>query len=197
MAVDPSAPIASAPPPVVEPVVPTTRSRSSAALNVLLGLALVVAVGGVAFAVGRVTAPAAAAGTGAGRGLANGNGNGQFLQGPNASGAPGRGGLGQAGGLSIQGTVEAVSATSLTLKTASGQTIEIALTPSTTYHERTAASATDVTTGSTVVVQLEGGRFPGGGGGGPTGSGAPTASGSTGGAGFGSASTVTVVPAGG
>ena len=182
----------------IAPVTVRRRSTTSMLVNVLLGVALVVAVGGVAFAAGRATAPAAATGR-------NGFGNGQFggngqAFGPGASGAPDRGGFGAfgAGGLSIQGTVTAVAAESITLQLASGQTLTIPLDTSTTYHSRTAATASDVTNGATVIVQLAGGgRGFGNGNGngngqpgqGPTGSGAP-------GRALGSASSVTIVPAG-
>jgi hypothetical protein len=168
--------------PAVGPVgAPTVRPRSSGSgmlVNVLLGIAVVVAVGGVAFAVGRATAPATVAAT-------NGRfGNGGFV-GPNASGAPGGGfvepgGFAGNGGASIEGTVTAISADSVTLQLASGQTVTIPIDAQTTYHQRTAATAADVTTGSTVIVQLQGGRGfftngnGNGGAGGPNPSGQPT-----------------------
>jgi len=181
----PVAPVA----PVVAPPVHSRRG-SGMLVNVVLGLALVVAVGGVAFAVGRATAPATAAATRTG--FVPGAG------GPNASGAPGgtfNGGLGgAAGGLSIQGTVTAVGADSITLLLASGQSITIPIDAQTTYHQREAATSVAVTNGSTVIVQLEGGRGAlgngdGGQGVGPNASGAP-------GRNPGRASTITVVPAG-
>jgi hypothetical protein len=177
-------------------------------VNALLGVALVVAVGGVAFAVGRATAPASTASTGAGRFGTDGQGFVPGGRGPNASGAPGGlGGFGGfAGGASIQGTVTAVSADSITLQLASGQTVTIPVDAATTWHERTAATAADVTTGSTVIVQVSGGRGAfgngngngdgngngngnGGQGNGPTGSGAPGRT-------LGPAAAVTLVPAG-
>jgi hypothetical protein len=201
------APYASPPPAPVASIVAPPKKRSAAAtfVNVLLGLAVVIAVGGVAFAAGRATAPAA---TTTGR-FGNGNGgfagNGGF--GPNASGAPGRGGFGGAfggagGGVSIQGTVTAVASDSITLQLASGQTITIPTSSSTTYHSQTPATAADVTAGKTVQVQLGGGRFRGGanganGGGGGT-DGSPTASGAPGGAfNLGAASSVTIIPTSG
>jgi hypothetical protein len=152
-------------------------------VNVVLGLALVVAIGGVAFAAGRVTAPATAAAA-ARQGFGAG--------GPTASGAPGGfgGGGAGAGGVALQGTVTAVTADSITLQLASGQSVTIPIDAQTTWHERTAATSADVTTGSSVIVQLQGGRGAGGqGNGGPAASGAP-------GRALGSASTVTLVPAG-
>ncbi|MEA2519611.1 MAG: hypothetical protein QOF49_1691 [Chloroflexota bacterium] len=178
----------------VQPAVVRGRRGSGGLINLVLGAAVVVAIGGVAFGVGRATAPAAAAGAGrAGFGAAGG--------GPTASGAPG--GFGGAGGgaASIQGTVTAVAADSITLQLPSGQSITIPTTASTTYHERTAATAADVTSGATVIVQVEGGRGgfgpggQGGQGGGPASSGAPAPSGGPA-RGFGNATAVTVVPAG-
>jgi hypothetical protein len=136
------------------------RSRSSRILNLALVAAVVVAIGGVSFAVGRGTAPASAP-TNFGAG-GPGLGNGGF---PNASGAPNPGGFGAggAGGLSIEGTVIAVDADSVTIETTTGQTIELSINAATEYHQQEAAAAADVTTGSTVIVQTDGfaGRVPG------------------------------------
>jgi hypothetical protein len=174
---------------------PVARGKGGGGMlvNVLLGIALVVAVGGVAFAAGRVTAPVT---TATGRtGLGGNAGNGGFFQGgPNASGAPG-GAFGTgAGGVSIQGTVTEVSADSITLQVAGGQTVTIPIDAQTTYSERTPSTAAAVTSGSTVVVQLQGGRgaFGNGNGNGGQGGGA-TASGAPGRA-LGPASSITVVP---
>ena len=160
-------------------------------VNVLLALAIVIAVGGVAFAAGRATAPVAAAATG--RTGFGGNGGGGFAGGPTASGAPGAGFGGAAGGVSVQGTVTAVSADSITIQTAGGQSVTIPIDAQTTYAQRTPSSASAVTSGTTVVVQLQGGRGgfggtgTGGQGAGPNASGAPGRS-------LGPASTITVVP---
>jgi hypothetical protein len=149
-AVDPVAP----PAPPVHPA-PRRRGRSAAVLNVALGLALVLATGGVAFAAGRMTAPAT--------GPANGRlpGGGQGFNGPGSSGAPGGfqgGGPGGAGadGATIEGTVESITATTLTIKTASGQTIQIALSDTTTYHAQSNATSDDVASGGKVLVRVSG-----------------------------------------
>lgn len=168
------------------PVPPVTRSpRGARLLNYALAGALVLAIAGVAFAVGRFTAPP----TASAGGFPNGGGgqffrNGQGGQGGANGGAEGRGGL-FAGGLTLEGTVESVTDTTLTLKTASGQTIQIALDGSTTYHAQTDATASDVTTGGKVLVRLNGRGGFGGANGGPTASGAPTSP---------TAGDVTVVP---
>jgi hypothetical protein len=174
-----------------QPVVPggtrvQVRRRSSSAmwLNVLLALAAIVAVGGIAFAVGRTTAPVAAA---AQRG--NGAfGNGAFPRGsfdPNASGAPGAGFQGgfRGGGFNLSGTVQSITSQTLTITTANGQTLEFTLGADTTYSTKVPATAADVKTGSKVEVQLQPGT-----GGRPTGSPAPSAGP------LGTANSVTVVP---
>lgn len=139
-------------------------SRAATWVNIALGVALVAAVGGVAFAAGRMTAPATAAAGGLGRngtGFRPGNGEfpGGYFQGGGGPGGQGgqggRGGLfGADGGLTIQGTVESSSADALTIKTADGQTIQVALNGTTTYHAQASASSTDVKTGGTVVVRV-------------------------------------------
>jgi hypothetical protein len=166
-------------------------------VNVLLGLALVVAVGGVAFAVGRGTAPATADLRTGFTGNGQGGPGGQFV-GPDASGAPGRGQLGGPGGLggapSIQGTVVAMDATSITIKTDAGTIVTLALNGDTTYHTRASASPSSMTPGSTVIVQLDGRAF-GNGQGRPTASDKPAASGAPS-TRLGTAGSVTLVPAG-
>jgi hypothetical protein len=166
----------------VTAVTPKAKGRGTSWINVALGLALAVAIGGVAFAAGRMTAPATAAanGGGAGNGRFGGNfaGGGYFPGGGN--GGTGRlGGLG-GGGASVQGTVTAVSPTSITLTTTGGQTVTIALNGTTTYHQESSATAGDVKSGGTVIVRLGFGARDGG----PTASGAPNLA----------ATDVTVVP---
>ena len=170
-------------PAAVAPTPVARRSRSARLLNVALAGAVALAIAGVAFAAGRLTAPPSVT---AGN---FGNGGGQFLPGGNGqngqNGRPnGAGGLFN-GGLTLEGTVESVTDTTLTLKTASGQTIQIALDGSTTYHAQTDATASDVTTGGKVLVRLNGRGGLGGANGGPTPSGAPTSP---------TAGDVTVVP---
>jgi hypothetical protein len=165
-------------------------------VNALLGVALVVAIGGVAFAAGRATAPAAAASgrTGTASGGQGGQGGGGFFA-PGASGAPGRGGFGGGGfggAVSVQGTVQAIDGSSITIKIAAGTTVTLGLNSETSYHKQAPATVADVTTGSTVIVSLEGRGF-GNGQGRPGASGAPDASGAPT-TGFGTAGSVTVVP---
>lgn len=146
----PLSPSPSAPalPPVLN--IPPTKPRSSGkAVTYLLGLAILVAVAGIAFAGGRLTAPAASNRTGFGA-----NGGTTFTR-PGASGVPEAAGFG-AGGVTLRGTVSAVSATSLTIKTTSGQSVTVDLGSATTYHQSTGASSAVITTGASVEIGVNG-----------------------------------------
>jgi hypothetical protein len=163
----PAAPVAptwsgDAPLPAVEPVQPVVapakprKSSSGRWLNVLLGVAVAFAIGGVAFAIGRTTAPASAAtgNRGAFNGGFVGGGNGptgSFT--PGANGGAFFGGRG-AGGLSIAGTVKSVDGDKLTITTDNGQTLTLTTSDTTTYHTQAAASASDVTNGTKVSVKV-------------------------------------------
>jgi hypothetical protein len=183
----PTTPVTPSPISPTPGTLPAARKKSGGGwLNVVLVVAAAVAIGGVAFAVGRTTAPVSAT-TGNGRGTFNGAFPGGSFA-PRASGQPGlgRGGFGGAlggAGLTVSGTVVSVDGDTLTLKTASGQTIEVTTGPSTTYNTQSSASASDVQAGKTVQVQLD----LGGGVGRPNASGAPDGS-------TGTANSVTVVP---
>ncbi len=128
---------------------------------VLLFIAALVAVGGIFFAIGHLTAgsPAAAANT-------NGRGNGGFAR---ASLAPGQtfdpgqfgGGLGRNNGgvggfgSGVTGTVQSITGTTMTIKLANGTTTTIDLSGTTTYHNETAGSSSDVKVGGTITVQID------------------------------------------
>jgi hypothetical protein len=158
----PTAPVAPAAPVVVAP------SRGSGRwLNVLLGAAAILAVGGVAFAIGRSTAPAAAAGLGTFPGGPNGvilSPNGSFDPGAAPGGGAGGPGLFGSGGLTIEGTIASIDGDTVTITLESGETMEVTLDDDTTYHAATEASEDDVAIGDDVAVRLNGGRIgPGGG----------------------------------
>jgi len=192
-----------------QPMTPITiKPRSGPSiLSILLAIGFLVAVGGVAFAAGRLTAPTT---TGGGR-FANGQGGalagGQGGQGGAFGGGNGGagGGLAGAAGLTVRGTVTSVTATSITLTLASGQTVTIPTSTATTYHRQDSAAQTDVKAGSQVLVQLAAGQgfgrggFGGGGQGGggsaasPGASPGAAASPGTGASRFGAAQDVTVV----
>jgi hypothetical protein len=77
----------------------------------------------------------------------------------------------------------------VTIKTAGGADITISTSGATTYHQQAAATAGDVTTGSTVVVRVDGFRGRGGQGG-PGSSPAPSGAATSGA----TATDITVVP---
>jgi len=144
------------PDPRIEPVQAAVKAkRNSSMVNGLLALAVVVAVGGVAFAVGRMSAPTTPAG------FPNGGPNGgNFPGGPGASFVPGGGngpggGVFGAGGVTLEGTVESVSGDTLTIRTADGQTVDVKLPADTTFHTQGAASSSDVASGSNVLVRVD------------------------------------------
>ena len=175
------------PAPVVKPVKRQGRSGS-----VLLAVAGLVAVAGIAFAAGRLTAPAAAAGS------TGTNGGGRFGGFPGGSFAPGgfRGGgtgagnfAGGLGGIQLRGQVTAMSATSITIKLENGTDVTVPLDSGTTYHQATAGSASNVIVGSTVTVQPGTANFQPGASPNPQASGAP----GFGQVNFGPATDVTVV----
>jgi len=155
------------PPQALTPMKPKGGGMASW-INFALGLALAVAIGGVAFAAGRMTAPATAAANGGG---GAGGPNGRFFQngefpdgfGGNGGNRPGGAGgfRGAFGGASIQGTVTAVTPSSITIHTASGQDVTIALDTTTTYHQQSSATSSDVKTGGTVIVRIGFGGQPG------------------------------------
>ena len=180
-------------PPVMPTAAAAPKKRGRDPLTLVMVGAAFVALAGVGFAAGRVTAPAntAAAGGGRGNGGAfNFPGGGSFT--PGGSFAPGgNGGLGRvAGGVSIKGTITEVTADHISLKLANGTTVTIPVNSNTTYHQQTGATSSDVTSGTSVQVQLSAGLGGGGGGGQqPNASGAPSASGRA----IGPASDITIV----
>jgi hypothetical protein len=136
------------------PIRPATiRKPRSRSVPALLSVAAVVAVAGLCFAFGRVSAPAQSTTLGANG--ANG------LPAALGSGAPGDfggdRGAGPGGLSSVTGTVVSVSGSSITVQLADGQTVQVATDSATTYHSQTAATIGSVATGSTVQVQVSGG----------------------------------------
>lgn len=167
-------PVAGAPtPPAGSRVVPVqpvmvAAARKRGPLDYILAIALVVAVGGVAFAVGRTTAPARAS-------VPNGGGfvpTGSFNPG---AGGPGGGFGGFGGGLTIEGTVKSVEGSTLVIQTSNGQEVTVNLDAGTAYHEATSADANAVAAGDEVTVRAAGGEPLGpGGGANPGASGTPS-----------------------
>ncbi|HEX7490614.1 MAG TPA: hypothetical protein VF337_02795 [Candidatus Limnocylindrales bacterium] len=148
----------------VEPSVPMPKPQRDKAgppkqdktTMILLLLAAFVAVGGVGFAVGHMTG-----------GSATGNASATSARGgfgrAGASLAPGQtfdvGALAGRGGVSgltggVSGTVQSIDGTTMVIQLASGTSVTIDLTGSTTYHGTTAATSGDVKVGSSVTVQI-------------------------------------------
>jgi len=121
--------------------------------GLVLVLAAFVAIGGITFALGRATAPAAAGGAPGGNGQAGQAGQQGGISGgsfdPNASFDPTTMGRPGGGSATITGTVSGVSGSTLTIATAAGTTVEVD-TSGATWHKQAAATASDVTTGTTV-----------------------------------------------
>jgi hypothetical protein len=159
MTLDPQQTVAPARPVPVVAVAP--RAKSGGILNLLLIGAAILAVGGVAFAIGRSSAPASAfqqVGAVPGGGTVIGPG-GSFA--PGAGGPPG---FALGGSLSMDGTVSAIDADSLTLKLDNGDELTFKLDAATTFRESTEADPTDVAVGDEVTVNVAGdGRIQAGG----------------------------------
>lgn len=136
---------------------PAKQDRTTIAL---LLIAALVAVGGIGFALGHLTAPSATA-------AANPSGRGGFGRGAFPSLAPGQtfdtsqfgGGAGGRGlgGVTggVTGTVQSITPTSMTIQEANGTSVTIDLSGNTTYHAAAAASPTDVKVGTSVTVQID------------------------------------------
>jgi hypothetical protein len=138
-------------------------AKQDRATLMLLLVAAFVAVGGIGFAIGHVTAQGATANATSaapgGRGGFGGRGGnfpslaaGQTFN--TSQFGAGRGGLGGFTG-GVSGTVQSVTATSITIQEASGTSVTIDLSGNTTYHSEAAASAGAVQVGKSVTVQID------------------------------------------
>jgi hypothetical protein len=132
------------------PLVKPPARESGRATSILLGVAVLVAVGGLAFAGGRITAPASASGF---QGERAGFPAGSFD--PNQADGFGQGGLGGNRALTISGTVKSLDGSTLVLTVADGTEMTIDVSGS-TYHAESAATASDVTAGASVSVTVNG-----------------------------------------
>lgn len=143
------------PEPKAAPVRPKKQDRATIAL---LLIAAFVAVGGIGYAVGHLTAPSAAAANPSGRGGAGRNfpslAPGQTFNPGDFGGGFGGRGLGSIAG-GVSGTVQSISGTQITVQLANGTVETIDISGSTTYHSETSASSGDLTVGSSVTVQID------------------------------------------
>ena len=159
-----AAPERGAPAVSAAPGVPA-KKKSGGLVNAVLVVGALVAVGGVAFAVGRTTAPAQATGF---RGSATGQGvtqgGGQAMLGmPDGSFDPAQGGPGGMPGggdrsMTISGTVKSIDGTTMVITSSSGNETAVDVSGA-SYHSQAAASASDVQVGSEVSVATEGFGF--------------------------------------
>lgn len=151
------APVAPVPPVTPTPVV-KPKGKTGGLTNALLVVAVLVAVGGITFAIGRATAPASAASVvtgGSGRaGLGPG---GSFDPGTLPAGA-GPGGFGGGFGdrtMTVTGTVRSLDGSTLVITGADGTETTIDVSGS-TYHAQSPATSEDVTAGTDVSVSVTG-----------------------------------------
>lgn len=153
----PAAPVASAGP-------ATRNGGSSRILNVALGAAVLVGAVGIAFAAGRASAPTVTTSNTASVPVDGGTLPGASFdldgEGNGRPGAPGDGddGDGDRGfgrglrGIELTGTVTAVTTDSISIQTDAGPVITFSLDGTTTYHQESDATASDVRTGTRVQV---------------------------------------------
>jgi hypothetical protein len=149
------------PAPAKTPIKPKKQDRTTIAL---LFIAAFVAIGGIGFALGHLTAPAttAAANPTGGRGGFGGRALPSLAPGQTFDSAQFGGGNGGLGGRGlgsvtggVSGTVQSVSGTSITIQLANGTSETIDLAGTTTYHSAAAANSTDVKIGTSVTVQID------------------------------------------
>lgn len=185
------------------PVTATVTARKRNPLDVVLIGAAIVALAGVAFATGRLTAPTTPSAANAGLTAGDAAGRGAGRPGPGASFVPGQGGPGGvgaggglaggglAGGVTVSGSIVSVSATQITVQLANGTTVNIPIDTSTTYHTQASASSSDVKTGAKVEIQVSGAARAPGASGGPA---AAASGGTTRQLSLGTASSITIIP---
>jgi hypothetical protein len=146
--------------PAKAPIQPKKQDRTTIAL---LFIAAFVAVGGIGFALGHLTAPgASAAAVPSGGRVGFGGGGraipslapGQTFDISQFGGGAGGRGLGAVTG-GVSGTVQSVSGTSITVQLANGTSETIDLAGTTTYHSAAAANSTDIKVGTSVTVQID------------------------------------------
>ena len=140
--------------------VPVQRpAKQDRATMILLFIAALIAVGGIGFALGHLTAPStAAAANASGRGFGGfarpSLAPGQTFDSSAFGGGAGRGGLGAVTG-GVSGTVQSVTGSTITIQEANGTSVTIDLSGTTTYHGEAPASPSDVKVGSSVTVQID------------------------------------------
>jgi hypothetical protein len=152
----------------LEPVAGKVKGQAADRTTmILLFISSLIAAAGIGFAVGHFTAGTTTGTTGAvGAGGAGASGRGgalpgrslapgeTFVLGANGSFAPGGQSRTGVTGSTVSGTVQSISATSMTVLLSNGTSVTIDLTGSTTFHTENSATSSAVSIGSSVLVQL-------------------------------------------
>jgi hypothetical protein len=149
---------------VSTPLKPSVRPpKQDRKTVILLFVAALIAVGGIGFALGHVTAPSttgAANPSGGPGGFGQGGlpslAPGQTFNSSQFGGAPGND-AGIAAGVTggISGTVQSINGSTMTIQEADGTSVTVDLSGDTTYHGETSASSGDVKVGTGVTVQID------------------------------------------
>jgi hypothetical protein len=131
------------------PVRPKKQDRTTLALLLVASL---VAVGGVGFALGHVTAASNPSSSARPSGL---GGRGFASLAPGQTFNPTQLGGTRAGTAVISGTVQSFDGTNLVLSEVGGESVTIDIAGTTTYHGETTASASQIAAGTTVTVAID------------------------------------------
>ncbi|HEY1167812.1 MAG TPA: hypothetical protein VGE81_02360 [Candidatus Limnocylindrales bacterium] len=137
------------------PARPAKSGKQDRTTVVLLFVAALIAVGGIGFALGHLTAPSATAAANA-SGRFGGFARASLAPGQtfNASTLAGRAGVGGVTG-GISGTVQSINGSTMTIQEANGTSVTVDLSGNTTYHGETPASPSAVQVGTSVTVQID------------------------------------------
>ena len=128
---------------------PKKQDRTTLALLLVASL---IAVGGVGFALGHVTATSSTSSSARPSGL---GGRSFASLAPGQTFGPDQFGGARAGAAAISGTVQSFDGTNLVLVEANGGSVTIEIAGTTTYHNETAASASQITAGTAVTVAID------------------------------------------
>jgi hypothetical protein len=140
---------------------PITLTKKPAAKSASIITAAIVGVAGLGagFGVGRATAPTKTASF---QGMMGDRNGGAF---PRPSGSAGAGGFGggmmrgDGNGPSLTGTVQSIANGKVTMKLTNGKVVSFAIDTTTKVSKNVAAKSTDVATGSTVAIQVQGAQL--------------------------------------
>jgi hypothetical protein len=147
--VDP-VPASAAPTPV--PATPKRPAKGDRTTVALLLMASLIAVGGVGFALGHVTASGSTSGIAARPSGFDGRAFASLAPGQTFN--PGDFGGARIGTASISGTVVSFDGTTLVVQEANGSSVSVDIAGTTTYHGETSATSSQITPGTNVIVDI-------------------------------------------